>query len=108
MTDYNHSNSDGDGRDAAPGPKGARLVDDVTAGPGGAMTDEVGVITGDLTIATTALPDGQAHIAVQYTEADEWYTLTGSPVPIPPDGLEALHRDVLDRIRRGGGAEAPH
>ena len=36
----------------------APLVSEVTAGPGGAMTDEVGVITGDLTIATIARSDG--------------------------------------------------
>jgi hypothetical protein len=56
----------------------APLVSEVTAGPGGAMTDEVGVITGDLTIAATARSDGHADIAIQYTGAEEWYTLTGS------------------------------
>ncbi|MFJ4513053.1 hypothetical protein [Streptomyces sp. NPDC088816] len=84
-----------------------QLVSEVKAGPGGAMTDEVGVITGDLTIATRLLPDGRVGIAVQYTEADEWYTLTGSPVSLPPDGLAALHEQILERVRRGGGAEAP-
>ncbi|MFE7214519.1 hypothetical protein ACFU93_32160 [Streptomyces sp. NPDC057611] len=84
-----------------------RLVDDVKAGPGGAMTDEVGVITGELTVATSLLPDGRVGIAIQYTEADEWYTLTGSPVPVPPEGLAALHEQVLERVQRGGGAEAP-
>ncbi|WP_420878271.1 hypothetical protein [Streptomyces sporangiiformans] len=48
------------------------------------MTDEVGVITGDLTLATTALPGGRAAATVQYTGAAEWYTLTGSPVPLRP------------------------
>lgn len=32
--------------------------------PGGAMTDEVGVVTGELTIATTPLPDDRARIAI--------------------------------------------
>ena len=69
-----------------------RLVDRVKAGPGGAMTDEVGVITGDLTVATSLQPDGRAGVAVQYTDADEWYTLTGSPAPLPhPVGLRQLH-----------------
>lgn len=51
------------------------------------MTDDVGVFAGGLTVAITALPHGQAQIARQYSEADEWYTLTGSPTPIPPEGL---------------------
>lgn len=83
-----------------------QFVDDVEAGRGGAMTDEVGVVTGELTVSTTLRPDGRADVAVQYTGAEEWYVLTGSPVPLPPAGLEALHRDVLDRVRRGGGAQA--
>ncbi|WP_406130755.1 hypothetical protein OHQ89_10250 [Streptomyces canus] len=44
------------GNDTTPGLE--RYEDRVKAGPGGAMTDEVGVITGDLTVATTLLPDG--------------------------------------------------
>ncbi|MGW3681562.1 hypothetical protein [Streptomyces prasinus] len=85
-----------------------RFVDRVQAGPGGAMTDEVGVITGDLTVATTLQPDGQAAVAVQYTDADEWYTLTGSPTPLPhPEVLRQFHDAVLDTIQAGGGAEVP-
>ncbi|MFJ8821122.1 hypothetical protein ACIREE_05000 [Streptomyces sp. NPDC102467] len=80
------------------------LRDEVRAGPGGAMTDEVGVITGDVTVATTLLPDGRARVAIQYTRADEWYTLAGTPVTLPPDGLAALHADAIDRVRRGGAA----
>ncbi|MEU0119441.1 hypothetical protein ABZ137_38625 [Streptomyces bobili] len=87
-------------------PQPEQLVSTVKAGPGGAMTDEVGVITGDLTIATRLLADGRAHIAVQYTDADEWYVLTGSPVPVPAEGLAALHEQVLERVRHGGGADA--
>ncbi|WP_306317627.1 MULTISPECIES: hypothetical protein [unclassified Streptomyces] len=68
------------------------------------MTDEVGVITGDLTVTTSRETGGRARIAVQYTGADEWYTLTGSPVPVPPDGLAALHAEVLSGVERGGGA----
>ncbi|MCX3062655.1 hypothetical protein [Streptomyces beihaiensis] len=70
------------------------------------MTDEVGVVTGDLTVATARRADGRAEVAVQYTGADEWYTLTGSPVAAPPGGLAALHREVVARVRRGGGAQA--
>ncbi|MCX4862180.1 hypothetical protein OG426_10310 [Streptomyces canus] len=87
-------------------PQPEQFVSTVQPGPGGAMTDEVGVITGDLTLATRLLADGHAGIAVQYTDADEWYVLTGSPVPVPAEGLAALHEQILERVRHGGGAEA--
>ncbi|MFJ6565560.1 hypothetical protein ACIQMV_38120 [Streptomyces sp. NPDC091412] len=88
-------------------PQQEQLVDEVKARPGGAMTDEVGVITGDLTIASSLMPDGCADITIQYTDADEWYTLTGSPVSLPAAGLAALHEHVLERVRHGGGAGPP-
>lgn len=79
----------------------------VTAGPGGAMTDEVGVITGDLTVRTTLFEtEDQVRIEVQYIDADEWYTLTGSPVPVPTGGPHAVHTAVLAAIQAGGGAQA--
>lgn len=42
------------------------LTDHVKAGPGGVMTDEVGVITGEVTLATEADPDGTASVSIQY------------------------------------------
>ncbi|MEU9945965.1 hypothetical protein [Streptomyces lavendulae] len=60
------------------------MTDHVEAGPGGAMTDEVGVITGDVTLTSGAGPDGTASVRIQYTGAEEWYTLTGSPAPCLP------------------------
>jgi hypothetical protein len=80
---------------------------EVTAGPGGAMTDEVGTITGDLTLTTTLQPDGRAAVRIQYRGADEWYVLTGSPVPLPPGGLYALHAAAVEAVRRGGQATVP-
>ena len=44
--------------------------EEVLAGPGGAMTDEVGVITGPLTLRTTEGADGTVRFDVQYTDAD--------------------------------------
>ncbi|MDT0447642.1 hypothetical protein [Streptomyces hesseae] len=81
--------------------------DKVTAGPGGAMTDDVGVVTGDLTVATARRPDGLADVRVQYTGAEEWYTLTGGPRAVPPGGLRAFHDAVLAAVRAGGAAEVP-
>ncbi|MGW2254748.1 hypothetical protein ACWCXH_31835 [Kitasatospora sp. NPDC001660] len=81
----------------------------VTAGPGGVMTEEVGCVTGYLTVVTTAFPNGQAWVAVQYRDAEEWYTLTGTPAPLP-DGetLAAYHQRVLVAVRDGGKAAAPN
>ena len=50
---------------------------DIVAGQGGVMTDEVGVITGDLTLRTE-LSDGQVTVRAQYKDADEWYVVTGA------------------------------
>ncbi|MEU5696030.1 hypothetical protein [Actinosynnema sp. NPDC020468] len=47
-----------------------------TAGPGGVMTDEVGVVTGDLELRTS-LTDGVVRAQVRYEGADEWYAITG-------------------------------
>lgn len=83
------------------------LTSHVKAGPGGVMTDEVGVITGDVSLTTEAGPDGTVQVRIQYTGADEWYTVTGSPAPLPPGGLAAFHERVVDSIRAGGAAEVP-
>lgn len=89
------------GRDAGAG----RFEDQVRAGPGGVMTDEVGVITGDLTLVTRSTAGGRAAVDVTYTGAEEWYTLTGSPAAVPPGGLKVLHEHLCALVRHGGGAQ---
>ncbi|MFF4160059.1 hypothetical protein [Streptomyces sp. NPDC001678] len=84
-----------------------QYVDPVVAGPGGAMTDDVGVVTGDLTVVTARRPDGLVDVRVQYTGAEEWYALTGGPRAVPPGGLRAFHDAVLAAVRAGGSAEVP-
>ncbi|MFF3214269.1 hypothetical protein ACFYYB_26810 [Streptomyces sp. NPDC002886] len=83
------------------------LTDHLRAGPGGAMTDEVGVITGDVTVTTEPGPDDTARVRIQYTGAEEWYTLTGSPAPLPSGDLAALHELVVEAVKAGAGAEVP-
>ncbi|MFJ4679260.1 hypothetical protein [Kitasatospora sp. NPDC088783] len=85
----------------------AMCEDEATAGPGGAMTVEVGVVTGDLTIRTTRQSGGLVDVQVQYSGAAEWYHLQGSPATVPEGELEDYHHRVLDAIEDGGAAEAP-
>ena len=76
---------------------------DFTARKGGVMTDEVGTVTGDLTLSTELAEDGTVRVLVQYLGADEWYRVTDAPTDAPtavPAGstLEALHAELLARL----------
>jgi hypothetical protein len=63
---------------------------DVNA-PGGVMTDEAGVITGELTLRTE-LSGGQVRLTVQYKDADEWYAVTNGTAPLhDPADLDTVH-----------------
>jgi hypothetical protein len=76
---------------------------DITAGPGGVMTDEVGVVTGDITLRTV-LADGQVSLQVQYKDADEWYAVTGARAPLAePGALDAVHAVALALLHRPEG-----
>ena len=79
------------------------LTTDITAGPGGVMTDEAGVVTGDLTIRTE-YADGRVSVRVQYKEAAEWYTVTGAAAPLAdPAGAAAVHSIVVGLLNRPSG-----
>jgi hypothetical protein len=70
------------------------------APPGGVMTDEVGTVTGDLTLRTELTADGAVQVLVQYLGAAEWYRVTGAPTSLPPGAtLEALHERMLNELR---------
>ncbi|MFC0002589.1 hypothetical protein [Micromonospora siamensis] len=76
---------------------------DVTAGPGGVMTDEVGVVTGELTLRTEYV-DGKVTLRVQYKDADEWYAVTGGTAPLAdPAGLDAVHAIAVALLNRPEG-----
>src|SRR5690242_7098874 len=51
---------------ATPAAADAPLRTDIVAGPGGVMTDEVGVVTGELTLESSAGADGSFVVKVQY------------------------------------------
>lgn len=72
---------------------------DVNA-PGGVMTDEVGVITGELTLRSE-LTDGKVVIHVQYKDAAEWYVVTGGPLPLAdPTDLDTVHKLAVNLLHR--------
>jgi hypothetical protein len=77
---------------------------DITAGPGGVMTDEVGVVTGDLTLRTEVDDAGTLVLKVQYKDADEWYTITGGKAHLAdPADVEAVHGLVVGLLNRPSG-----
>ena len=79
------------------------LTANITAGPGGVMTDDVGVITGDLTLRTEHA-DGKVRLRVQYFEAEEWYDVTGGTADLAdPAGLEAVHKIAVGLLHRPEG-----
>ncbi|SDF58470.1 hypothetical protein SAMN05216553_102177 [Lentzea fradiae] len=74
------------------------------AGPGGVMTDEVGVVTGDLELCTELSDDGKLSAAVRYEGAEEWYAVTGgSCVLADPRDHEQVHSLLLGILHRPDG-----
>ncbi|MET9663437.1 hypothetical protein [Streptomyces sp. NPDC006510] len=79
----------------------------VFSGRGGVLTDEVGVLSGDLTVHTTWAED-MAQVTVQYTGAIDWFTMSGSPVPCSTEEhSRRLHDAVIRAVRDGGAATVP-
>ncbi|MFF8913193.1 hypothetical protein ACF08M_07680 [Streptomyces sp. NPDC015032] len=79
----------------------------VFSGHGGVLTDEAGVLSGDLTVHTT-WADDTAQVTVQYTGAIDWFTMSGSPVSCgSEDDSRRLHDAVVKSVRAGAGATVP-
>lgn len=71
------------------------------------LTDEAGAVTGDMTVHTT-WADGEARVAVQYSGASDWFTMSGSPVPCATEEeSRELHDAVVEAVRAGRGATVP-
>lgn len=71
---------------------------DFVARKGGVMTDEVGAITGDLTLRTE-VDEGNVVLRVQYKDADEWYVVTGSRAPLPAgQDIDTVHAKALAEL----------
>lgn len=82
------------------------FTSDFTPGPGGVMTAEVGVVTGELTLRTEVTDTGSVTLRIQYKGADEWYEVAGGqttlPAPVAEPVAEAMHRLILGVLTRGG------
>jgi hypothetical protein len=77
---------------------------DIVAGPGGVMTDEVGVVTGDLTLRTETDDAGTVTMHVQYKDADEWYTVTHATTTlVEPKDIDAVHAIAVALLNRPEG-----
>jgi len=77
---------------------------DFTAGPGGVMTDEVGVVTGDLTLRSEVDATGAALVRVQYKDAEEWYVVTGTQTHLgDPADIAAIHAVAVGILNRPEG-----
>jgi hypothetical protein len=76
---------------------------DITPGPGGVMTAEVGVVTGALTLKTE-LSGGDVTVRVQYKDADEWYAVQGATAHVAdPADLDAVHAVAVALLNRPNG-----
>jgi hypothetical protein len=80
------------------------LTTDIVAGPGGVMTDEVGVVTGDLTLRSEVDAGGAALVRVQYKDAEEWYVVTGTQTQLrDPADIAAIHAVAVGILNRPEG-----
>lgn len=70
------------------------MTRDIVAPAGGVMTDEVGVVTGDLTLATVVEPGGVISLHVQYRDADEWYHVTDGTLKVDDPADEHKIREA--------------
>ncbi|GGM47169.1 hypothetical protein GCM10012275_17810 [Longimycelium tulufanense] len=71
------------------------------AAPGGVMTDEVGVITGDLELRTSHTEDGMVTVEIRYAGADEWYRISAAEVKLhDPRDHDAIHTALLGVLHR--------
>lgn len=81
---------------------------------GGVLTVEVGVLRGELILATRLIAgyreDPLVETLVERVDARDQYTVAGSPVPTAGRTHEQVHWDVIERLQtpvRGGWTNEP-
>jgi hypothetical protein len=76
---------------------------DITPGPGGVMTDEVGVVTGPLTLRTE-VSGREVTLRVQYKDAEEWYAVTAGRATLRDSAdVDAVHSIAVGLLHRPEG-----
>ena len=76
-----------------------------TSTVGGVMTEEAGAVTGDLELLTRPGETGGLEALVRYAGAEEWYTVSGSPVAADGGNHRASHEAALQRLTTPGSVE---
>ncbi|MCC9306589.1 hypothetical protein LN042_05615 [Kitasatospora sp. RB6PN24] len=75
----------------------------VWAGPGGVRTVEGAQLNGDLSVHTT-WTGTEAILTVQYTDAQDWFTLQGSPIEVGDEqAARSWHQHAVEAVRGGNG-----
>ncbi|HEY0487612.1 MAG TPA: hypothetical protein VGD72_15305 [Mycobacteriales bacterium] len=92
----------GTGLDEIPPEDGYHFVTGFRPGPGGVLTDEGGVLIGELTLHTEVAPDGRAVLSVADPSGDE-YTVTGGYYQLDDVRCaEDLHSAAVALLSTGG------
>lgn len=71
-----------------------------TSTTGGVMTEEAGAITGELEVSCRPAAN-RLHVLVRYAGTDEWYTVSGGPIPTQDDPDEASE-EIVRHLRTPG------
>jgi hypothetical protein len=80
--------------------EGGVLRSALTAPPGGIMTDDVGVITGELELATL-YDDGDVSVWVRYAGALDWYRIAAADCHLhDARDHQALHSALVAVLHR--------
>jgi hypothetical protein len=77
------------------------MTKDIFAPFGGIMTEEVGTITGEVTLEPQVTPEGLVYLRVQYKGAAEWYKVSDTEIKVDPqdaDAVEQAQQELLSRF----------
>lgn len=76
----------------------------LVAGQGGVMTEEVGVVTGDLELRTVLGADGVVTAKIRYVGAQEWYRVRGGACKLVDErDHAAVHSLLVGVLNRPSG-----